>query len=424
MKMKKQKAAKAMDKSGLWFSLGVVTLAAGRLAAEQPVIYHGPLTPVTPVSVREQQEQSQTNSPNVFIPASEARRSDVPQIFRSGPLSFRPHVGYQFLYGTGIQSTPTISGETAIHTISPGFLLEYGTHWALDYTPTITLYSNNQFHDTLGHAVTLRGGTSYEDWQFGLEQTYGNSEQVLAETGGQSVQTSFGTTLSASRILNDKMSADFGFAQKIQDTDGFQGTRDWSLSSWLNYQFWQRLTVSGGAILGYVNVDFGDDQTYQDVQARAHWRISDKMGLAVNAGGEAREFASSGTIFSPVFGATFQYQPRERTQLSVGASRTVAPSLFVGQVSETTSFNANIYQHLFKKFDLGIGASYGVADYTLANGNSSRRDDSYSFSARLSHPLFKRGTLSAIYQFSDNRSTQSQYTFRSNQFGAEFNYTF
>ena len=424
MKMKNQMAKIIANDGCRWFSLGLVTLAAGNVAAEQSVIYSGPITPVTPVAVREQQSSSQTNSPNVFIPFSESRRSSVPEIFRSGPLSFRPHFGYQFLFGTGIQSTPGSNGETAIHTVTPGFLLEYGTHWALDYTPSFAFYSNRQFRDTVGHAVALSGATSYEDWQFGLEQTYANSEQVLAQAGGQASQESFGTSLNASRLLNDKMSADFGFSQKIQSTDGFQGTRDWSLSGFLNYQLWPRLTVSGGAVLGYVNVDFGDDQTYQDVQARANWRITDKLGLSINAGGEVREFASGGTIFAPIFGANLQYQPRERTQISVGASRTVAPSLFAGQVSETTSFNVGISQQLFKKFYAGIGGSYSVTDYTLASGNSSRRDDSYSYNARLSHSLFKRGTLSAIYQFSDNRSSQSQFSFRSSQVGGEFSYAF
>jgi hypothetical protein len=424
MKVKNQKFGAAPHRGRRWFSLGIVVLAAGSASAQQLVIYNGPLVPVTPEVDREQAQQNLTNSPSVFIPASEARQSDLPEIFRNGPLNFRPHFGYQFLYGTGIQSTPSISGETEIHTITPGFLVEYGTHWALDYTPSLVFYSNNKFHDTVGHSVTLSGSTQYEDWQFSLAQTYNLAEQVLAETGGQTQQETFGTTLSASRTLNDKMSADFGFSQKMTDTDGFQSSSDWSLSSFLNYQFWERLTVSAGAVLGYVNVDLGDDQTYQDASARVRWRITDKMGLSANVGGEAREFAGGDTLFSPVYGANFEYQPRERTQFSFGVSSSVQPSLYQGVVTDSTTLNANINQELFKKFNLSLGASYSVTEYTQSSGTSSRRDENNSYNVRLSHPLFKRGTISAIYQYGDNRSSQQRFSFRTDQVGAEFNYAF
>jgi Putative beta-barrel porin 2 len=424
MKMKNQKVRSVLNPDRRWFSFGVVALAAGSLAAQQSVIYTGPLVPVTPEAEREQRQQNQTNSPNVFIPASEARHSDLPQIFRNGPLSFRPHFGYQFLYGTGIQSTPAISGKTEIHSITPGFTLEYGTHWALDYTPSLVFYSNNQFHDTVGHSVSLSGHTQYEDWQFSLGQSYNVADQVLAETGGQNQQENFSTSLNASRILNDKMSAEFGFAQKMSDTDGFQSSSDWSLSAFLNYQFWERLTVSGGANFGYVSLDLGGDQTYQLVQTRLKWRITDKLGLAAHAGGEAREFAGGDTLFSPVYGATLEWQPRQRTQLSLGVSSAIQPSLFAGSVTESTSVSASINQQIFKKFSLSAGASFSVVDYTQSGGKSNRRDEGNSYNVSLSHPIFKRGTLSAIYQFGDNRSSQNKFTYRTDQVGGSFNYAF
>ncbi len=424
MKIKKHKSRLRVNQGCGWVSLGLAALAVGRMSAQQSVIYSGPLVPVTPEATREERQQDLTNSPSVFIPASEAIRSDLPQIFRNGPLSFRPHFGYQFLYGTGIQSTPAISGKTEIHTLTPGFLLEYGSHWAFDYTPSFVFYSNNQFRDTVGHSLTLSGSTQYEDWQFGLSQSYNLADQVLAETGGQTQQESFGTSLSASRTLNDKMSAEFGLAQKMQNTGGFQNSTDWSLSSFLNYQFWERLTVSGGAVLGYVSLDLGDDQTFQNVSTRVKWRVTDKLGLSANAGGEAREFGNGGTLFSPVYGLNVEYQPRQRTQFSFGVNSSIQPSLYQGQVTEITSVNASLNQRLFKKFDLSLGASFGVTEYTQSSGRSNRRDEINSYNARLSHPLFKRGTLAAIYQFGDNRSSLGKFTYRTDQVGAEFNYAF
>jgi hypothetical protein len=424
MNTKKSAVRRLVRQPGAWCAVGAVALAASKLTAVQPVIYGGPLVPVSPELLRDERQANLTNSPDVFIPATEAARSDLPEIFRAGPWSFRPHFDYQFLYGDGIQSTPAVRGATAIHTLTPGFTVEYGRHWALGYSPSFTLYSNNHFHDTVGHSVFLSGATAYNDWQFGLSQTFASSEQVLSETGGQTEQESFVTTVSATRALNDRLSADFGFTQSIADTQGFQGSRDWSLNAALNYQFWSRLSVGVGTALGYVDVDIGPAQVYQQLSAHAKWRITDKMGVSVNAGGEAREFDGADTLFSPTYGMSFQYQPRERTQLSLGVTRNIVPSLFAGQVTETTGLNVNLYQQLFKQFRLSVGAGYNLEEFTLSNGRNNRRDEITTYNATLSHPLFKRGTLSLIYQYSDNRSSDGQYTYRTDQFGASFNYSF
>ena len=424
MNQKKSVVNSWVSRPGAWCAACVVVLAAGKNVPAQSVIYTAPLVPVSPELLRDQRQANINNSPDVFIPATEAPRSDLPEIFRNGPLSFRPHFDYQFLYGDGIQSSPSLRGDTAIHSLSPGFTLEYGKHWALGYTPTFTMYSNNRFRDTVGHAASLQGAVEYNDWQFGLSQTFSSTEQVLAETGGQTQQQSFGTSLTASRALNDKMSVDFGFVQSILDTDGFQGTRDWSLNAALNYQFWERLTVGVGVVLGYVDLDRGPAQIYEQLSAHAKWRITDKVGLSVNAGGEAREFEGADTLLSPVYGLSLQYAPRERTQLSLGMSRSVAPSLFSGAVTETTGFNANVSQRLLEKFTLSLGASYSITEYTQSGGQSNRRDEITSFNAALSHPLFKRGTVSLIYQFGDNRSSDGKFTYTTGQFGASFNYSF
>jgi outer membrane protein assembly factor BamA len=83
-------------------------------------------------------------------------------------------------------------------------------------------------------------------------------------------------------------------------------------------------------------------------------------------------------------------------------------------------------QRLMKKFNLGLGVSYGKTDYNTAAtvAARSRSDDSVSFNIRLNHPFFKRGTWSVFYQFSDNRSTEPGLTFQSNQTGFEISYRY
>jgi len=59
-------------------------------------------------------------------------------------------------------------------------------------------------------------------------------------------------------------------------------TRANGLDRLLNYQFWPRLTAGVGAGFGYVNVDTGSDQTYEQLLARVNWRPTDKLSFQIN----------------------------------------------------------------------------------------------------------------------------------------------
>ena len=67
----------------------------------------------------------------------------------------------------GLQAGTNQVVNTTIQQISPGALLEIGSHWTLDYTPLWTVYSNNKFQNTFGESVGLAGGAVYNDWVFG-----------------------------------------------------------------------------------------------------------------------------------------------------------------------------------------------------------------------------------------------------------------
>jgi hypothetical protein len=229
---------------------------------------------------------------------------------------------------------------------------------------------------------------------------------------------------------------------------------------WLNYTLWPRLKAGVGAGLGYVNVDTGSDQPYENLQANVSWRATDKLSFQISGGLQARQFLgatsqtypvgvltnlsfvtinSSSELITPIFNAVVQYQPFQDTQISVNAGRTVSPSLIPGSDTVATSFGANINQTLFTKFSLNLGASYSLAKFTgvglganklpnneleLVLQNSGRTDDTYGFSARLSHPLLRRGTWAVYYQYSSNDSTAPGYGYRGNQVGFDISYRY
>src|SRR5580693_7582406 len=101
-----------------------------RAAAQSVISSQAPVTPLTT-----EWQQSQPDEMNVFLPSGEAPENPLPEMFQYGPVQLRPHVDYRFLYGNGILSTPSNQQATVIQEISPGILINLGTHWTLNYTP-------------------------------------------------------------------------------------------------------------------------------------------------------------------------------------------------------------------------------------------------------------------------------------------------
>jgi hypothetical protein len=409
--------------------------AIAGVAEAQQVIVQPPQYSVPPPALQE----AQNNETQVFNPAT-AFLNMLQEInpYKWGPVSFRPSVSYSFLYATGVQSSPGTNAATITQTISPNFLFIIGSHWALNYSPTWTFYTGGQFQNTLSHTAMLSWGTSYEDWVLGFSQGYTRSDTPLIETGEQTEQENYATALNASYQFNDKMSLDMMLNQNLNyvanggsSTNVFQNLENsynWSTMEWLNYEFWPRLNAGIGAGVGYTIQQGSPNSINEQYQGRVNWRATDKISFQMNGGVEDQQYLSGGEgdLLTPTFGACIQYQPFEHTQLSLNANRSVSPSLFQNQDTESTSLTATLNQRLLGQFNLALTGGYTTTSYvaTTAGFSVDRSDDNYSFTASLSHSLTKRGTISASYSYNDNGSNVSGFAFSSNQIGVQIGYQF
>jgi len=425
-------AAPGIGKSTALKAMLAVLLALSFAARAQQVIIPAPSYPVTPPAV---QESEANNEMTVFSSEGNAPGTQETQPFQYGIFTLRPHPYYRFLYGNGILSNTNQAENTVINQISPGFLIDIGRHWTLDYTPTWTLYSNNRFHDTLDHIITLTGGTSYEDWTLGLSQVVALTSDPVVETAAQTTQETYTTTFNASYQINSKMFTDLGLNQNIISADQFNSSREWSLLDWLNYEFWPRLNAGVGAGFGYDNVQPGSamtnspDMVYEQFQGRVNWRATDKISFQINAGGQDSQFLGSsgaGDLLSFIFGAAIQYQPFEVTKITISAGRNVSPSYYAGQTTENTDFSGDLNQRLLGKLYLDLQGGYHVVKYVASANNTTagREDDLYSVSVQLSYPFAKRGSVAAFYQASSNSSTLAGFGYSSSQVGFQISYSY
>ena len=416
--------------------LAASVLLAGRATAGQPIL-QGPTAASTKPAA---QLETEANSDlAVFTPMADNRDGSLPQPLKFGRVVFRPHINYQITFGTGLEANPSNTVDSTIQTISPGISVDFGRHWTLDYTPSIRIYSNKAFHDSVDHSASLRGSFSYEDWRFGVSQGFSKADSLAVETGAQTQQENYNTGLTATRQLSEKYSFDLNVSQVINDvatvstnlSGGNQTSRTWSTLDWLNYQAGKRASLGIGAGIGYVDSDNGAGQLFEQLQGRVQWRITDKVSLNLNGGLEDRQILARGSSDSlnPIFGLSLLYAPFEHTQITLSANRTISSSDYyaASQTTESTGVSLNVSQRLLEKFYLSGGVSYGHTDYKNSAGqfSTARADDNYTFSASLSRTFLKRGNIAVTYSYGDNRSTQTDpggaqhhdFTYRSSQIG-------
>jgi hypothetical protein len=371
-----------------------------------------------------------------LAPASAAPLSPVPPLLRWGPLTLQSHLLYSLSYGNGLQASPGQSSSSLINEVDPGILFQWGSHWTLDYTPTLRFYSSRAFKNTFDNAVTLTGGTTYEDWSFGLSQSYASSSEPLIETAAQTDQQTFSTGLSAVRQLGSQTSLELGASQNFRFIDStvpgqqLTDTRSWSTMDWLNYQFWSRLGAAIGAGFGYDNLPVGTDMTSEQLQGRITWKVVQKLSFVLSGGAQDRQFLAPDVpdLISPIFSFSAQYSPFEVTTLSLSASRSVSPSFFSDQVSESTSISAGLHQRLLGKLSLDLSGGYGTSTYHASStapvaANVSNYDTT-TFSAQLSLPVLKRGSAAVFYSVNYNTSGGANYNYTTTQVGLQLSYRY
>lgn len=388
-------------------------------------------------------EAGTNNDMAVFVPTGhEVRDEGLPQPLKFGNVVFRPHGTYQLIYANGLEAGrfafpqfghtnyARLAVNTIIQTVSPGITVDLGRHWTADYTPTIRFYSNDALRDSVDHSASLVGSVFYEDWLLGLSQTFLLTDSSLAETAEQTRQELYETRLTASHQLSEKYSTDLLLRQQLTFVSGAQNSRTWSTLDWLNYQVGKRVYAGIGAGLGYVNVDVGPDQIYEQLLGRLQWRVSEKVSLSVHAGLDYRQFLDDGfsSPLNPIFGGSLQYQPFEHTQITLSADRSVSSSdyFLAAQSSETTTVSLNVNQRFLEKFYLSAGVGYTHTDFSGSFGGNStvRADDNYFLTARISRNFLKRGNVSVSYQYGDNYSSLPGYNYRSNQVGVEVGFAY
>lgn len=409
--------------------LAVLSTAGIVTAKAQSVFSSEPAAPNVPAAVQPAADPASTPSATTRTPPSSTP-------IQLGSVTLHPHISYQLLYGDGVlvrPGTPTVSTSQMI---APGLRLDLGTHWVFDYTPTQTIYSNPDFDDTLTHAISLNGGYRYGEWQFLASQNYVTSSQSRIETGRQTDQKSYATTLTASYRFGEHMALDTVLNQQVLLIEnppgtpagaGSPSTRDRFITERLNYIFTPRLRANLSVDMGYTAIDPGSDLTFTRPQVQFVWQATKKLSFNLQGGFENRKFRSglAQDQTSSTYNGIIAYQPVENTTISFYLTRETPPSYIVNQTTQFNRWNIVLDQRLFQYFMLHTGYSEEDSNYNLnVTGATARADKGYLFNVRLETTIFQRVGIKALYQHRKQNSDTPELSFAGSYVGFEINYTY
>jgi hypothetical protein len=290
--------------------------------------------------------------------------------------------------------------------------------------------------------VLLTGFAASGDWSFNLAQSYALTDDPLIETGTQTDQEVYSTTLNAAYRMGSKLSLQFGASQIFRFTSDFDNVETWSGSSGFNYQFIPQLGMGISLAGGYNALSEGSSMPFESVQGTMNFRPGEKLSLTLSGGVEEMQFVdpSAPPLLTPIFSGNLQYQLFPSTVINLIGSRSSNPSYFGNQVEVATRVAASISQQFSKKWSAALNAGYSTEPLTsivpaplpryflgvppTTSLVEDEEQNSTSYGIRLTYAVVERATISLFYTINDNSTGQANYSYSSHQVGLSLTYRF
>lgn len=334
---------------------------------------------------------------------------------------FKPRASYSFQYGNNLPSMRGSREDSYVQTLVLGLGFRFAERFSFSYSPSYTWYSAEGLEDQIGHAASLSAGWQTGSVGVGLSQSYSAKSAPLVETGEQTYQESWTTSLSAGTALSDTTSADVAFSQSIRNTDEFTDVTTWSGFGWIRKRFSEDLSVALGAGGGYSSIDPGSDLISRQLKANAAWSPTDRLYAEVELGVDYSRLVGSdaGDVANPLYGLNLQYRLTEVTSFSVGARRSVTTSYFSNQYTESARYNFSVTQRLLGRLSLDAGVTLVNNDYVSKRTAEAlqRQDEQTAYSLRLSAPIARKFYAALSYNHVQNKSNSARYGLSSDAYG-------
>ncbi|MGI8960867.1 MAG: hypothetical protein ACR2IV_14110 [Bryobacteraceae bacterium] len=395
------------------------------------------------------QEAQPESAPEPDLPQP-ALEGIVGQAESATPRRLQYHVSLavRSVYDDNINLNPSNREDDIYTTIEPTFDVGFGqadgNYIALTYAPNAFLFVNHSENDALQHVISLTGQYRFPLLTLSLAQGVQilNGTGLNADTGtgttftrtnldvaGRTRVNIYSTRLNANYSLTGKTFLTAGLGYSLSDYATFISSSVLSGNVYFNYTYSPKLSVGLGLDGGYNAVESGQDQTYEQINARASYELTGKVSASLTAGAEFRQATNSGAQDngSPVFDGNLFYQPFDGTNISLSfARRTQNSATLFGQDFHSTSFTLSARQRFLQRIYLGLTVGYENSEYfsTFSGLSSLRSDDYYFLQPSVDLNITSFWNAGVYYFHREDDSTLPTFSFYDNQFGIRTSLTF
>jgi len=305
--------------------------------------------------------------------------------------------------------------NSAVLGLAPGNLIvEPPDGWPgkllmLDYGPGFQFFDKYTANNYINQLATLNLLWPMSKAIFGFRQDYQLQKTTIIELSGQrAVVETISTALSAAYQFGDATSMESNFRRVsiAYDEPGLIGDTEYNTEDWFNYAVAPDLPVSLGVLAGMDDVVNHQDQTYEQLRARARYNYTEKLAFDASVGGELRQYENGDpATLSPVFTIAAEYWPAVRTSLRLTGSRQQSAADFYGYNYATTGAALEVRQGITDRFTAILGAGYYSVDFTpITRALAKYAEDYYTARISLETKMVRHLTAQIFYQLLSSHS--------------------
>jgi len=359
---------------------------------------------------------------------------ELPEL-RLGPVNFYPRLGFQSTYDDNIYVSTHNEKSDLIWTFMPGIFTIAGDKdyaisarasgitvgpqrtsiisdpelWPgklayVDYSAGINQYTSHTDQNYTDHRVSGYFFYPFTKSLIEFQQGYSKLNTTVLEAAHRALQTTYDTSLTYGYRLAPKTSIESTFSRNSIDYErqfGFTSYTDYRLENWFNWQYTEKLNLSAGITAGFYDIQEQPNQTYEQFRLRARYHILERLWTDASCGIQIRQFDTDRpSTTDPVFSLSASYAPREKTVVSISASRSEYASVYSDYNYISTAIGANLYQKIATRYAVSLGGGYNHISYlsTFAGKTINRSDDYYYANLQFNMKIAKHLDGTFFYQ--------------------------
>lgn len=300
-------------------------------------------------------------------------------------------------------------------------------YFFLDYNPNYHLFTGNSDESSFDQDIRAEGRYAFAKLTLGATARFETLNIADSDLGERVKMRKYHGRFGADYALTGKTTLEAIFDHTVRNYEGDRSDiTEYRASAWVDYQALPKTNFALGYTHGWVDVDNGNSQEFDQFQLRMVWKASEKISIRASGGVEFRGIDNRDDVTNGTFAVGLIYNPFDATSIFLnGFRRTSTSASGQNESYTTTGFDARVVQRFSQKYFLTAAAGYQTADYeeNLISGFS--REDEYGW-ARLSlgWDVNKWMTAMIAYEYRDNDSNQDKRSFEDHLFYLQFSFLF